>query len=92
MPGRYFTGDGAVRDRDGDIQILGRTDDVINVSGHRLGTAEVESALSLHRDVVEAAVVGFPHKVRGTRLGKEGVQAPSCDGVQLCVKCSPVCH
>jgi acetyl-CoA synthetase len=70
MPGRYFTGDGAVRDSDGDIQILGRTDDVINVSGHRLGTAEVESALALHKDVVEAAVVGYPHKIKG-----EGIYA-----------------
>ena len=64
FPGCYFTGDGAVKDRDGDIRILGRVDDVINVSGHRLGTAEVESALGLHTDVAEAAVVGFPHDIK----------------------------
>src|SRR5690606_21975646 len=60
-PGRYFTGDGARRDADGYYWITGRVDDVINVSGHRLGTAEVESALVLHEAVAEAAVVGFPH-------------------------------
>lgn len=68
MPGRYFTGDGAVRDKDGDIQITGRVDDVVNVSGHRLGTAEVESALALHTSVAEAAVVGFPHAIKGEGL------------------------
>lgn len=68
MPGRYFTGDGAVRDKDGDIQITGRVDDVVNVSGHRLGTAEVESAIGLHKDVAEAAVVGFPHSIKGEGL------------------------
>jgi acetyl-CoA synthetase len=64
-PGRYFTGDGARRDEDGDWWITGRVDDVINVSGHRLGTAEIESALVLHADVAEAAVVGMPHDVKG---------------------------
>ena len=64
-PGRYFTGDGARRDADGDYWITGRVDDVINVSGHRLGTAEVESALVAHTHVAEAAVVGFPHAVKG---------------------------
>jgi acetyl-CoA synthetase len=64
-PGRYFTGDGARRDEDGYFWITGRVDDVINVSGHRMGTAEVESALVLHEDVAEAAVVGFPHDVKG---------------------------
>jgi acetyl-CoA synthetase len=63
--GRYFTGDGARRDRDGYWWITGRVDDVINVSGHRMGTAEVESALVAHHDVAEAAVVGFPHDIKG---------------------------
>ena len=64
-PGKYFTGDGCRRDADGDYWITGRVDDVINVSGHRMGTAEVESALVLHDDVAEAAVVGFPHDIKG---------------------------
>jgi acetyl-CoA synthetase len=61
----YFTGDGAHRDADGYYWITGRVDDVINVSGHRLGTAEVESALVAHASVAEAAVVGFPHDIKG---------------------------
>ena len=65
FPGRYFTGDGARRDEDGYYWITGRVDDVINVSGHRMGTAEVESALVLHDTVAEAAVVGFPHDIKG---------------------------
>jgi acetyl-CoA synthetase len=65
FPGRYFTGDGARVDEDGDFWLMGRIDDVINVSGHRLGTAEVESALVSHHAVAEAAVVGFPHEVKG---------------------------
>jgi acetyl-CoA synthetase len=64
-PGYYFTGDGARRDKDGYYWITGRIDDVLNVSGHRLGTAEVESALVLHHAVAEAAVVGFPHDIKG---------------------------
>jgi acetyl-CoA synthetase len=64
-PGIYFTGDGARRDEDGYYWITGRVDDVINVSGHRMGTAEVESALVLHPAVAEAAVVGFPHEIKG---------------------------
>ena len=64
-PGSYFTGDGCRRDEDGYYWITGRVDDVINVSGHRLGTAEVESALVLHPKVAEAAVVGFPHDIKG---------------------------
>ncbi|MBN9286652.1 MAG: acetate--CoA ligase [Gammaproteobacteria bacterium 39-13] len=64
-PGFYFTGDGAYRDSDGDYWITGRVDDVINVAGHRLGTAEIESALVLHPAVAEAAVVGVPHPVKG---------------------------
>jgi acetyl-CoA synthetase len=64
-PGKYFTGDGARRDADGYYWITGRVDDVINVSGHRLGTAEIESALVGHQDVAEAAVVGYPHDIKG---------------------------
>ena len=65
FPGKYFTGDGARRDEDGYYWITGRVDDVINVSGHRMGTAEVESALVLHAKVAEAAVVGMPHEIKG---------------------------
>ena len=65
FPGKYFTGDGARRDADGYWWITGRVDDVINVSGHRMGTAEVESALVAHPKVAEAAVVGFPHDIKG---------------------------
>ncbi len=65
FPGKYFTGDGARRDADGYYWITGRIDDVINVSGHRMGTAEVESALVLHGHVAEAAVVGMPHPIKG---------------------------
>jgi acetyl-CoA synthetase len=67
-PGMYFTGDGARRDEDGYYWITGRVDDVINVSGHRIGTAEVESALVAHAKVAEAAVVGFPHEIKGQGL------------------------
>ena len=65
FPGRYFSGDGCRRDEDGYFWITGRVDDVINVSGHRMGTAEVESALVAHPDVAEAAVVGYPHDIKG---------------------------
>ena len=65
FPGYYFSGDGAERDADGDYKITGRVDDVINVSGHRMGTAEVEAALTSHPDVAESAVVGFPHDIKG---------------------------
>jgi acetyl-CoA synthetase len=64
-PGYYFTGDGASRDEDGYYRITGRVDDVLNVSGHRLGTAEIESALVLHALISEAAVVGYPHDIKG---------------------------
>jgi acetyl-CoA synthetase len=82
-PGCYFTGDGARRDADGDWWITGRVDDVINVSGHRIGTAEVESALVAHAKVAEAAVVGFPHDLKGQGIyayvtlvvGEEGSDA-----------------
>jgi acetyl-CoA synthetase len=69
-PGVYFTGDGARVDEDGDFWLMGRIDDVINISGHRLGTAEVESALVSHEAVAEAAVVGYPHDIKG-----EGIYA-----------------
>lgn len=65
FPGRYFTGDGARRDSEGRLRIIGRVDDVINVSGHRVGTAEVENAINEHPNVVESAVVGFPHEIKG---------------------------
>ena len=68
--GMYFTGDGAKRDHDGYLRILGRVDDVINVSGHRMGTAEVENAINEHEDVIESAVVGYPHDIKG-----EGIYA-----------------
>lgn len=65
FPGKYFSGDGARRDKDGYYWITGRMDDVLNVSGHRLGTAEIESALVAHKNVAEAAVVGYPHEIKG---------------------------
>jgi acetyl-CoA synthetase len=65
FPGYYFTGDGAKRDEDGYYRIIGRVDDVINVSGHRIGTAEVEDAINKHPFVVESAVVGYPHDIKG---------------------------
>ncbi|TDB67964.1 acetate--CoA ligase [Arundinibacter roseus] len=64
-PGLYFTGDGCLRDEDGYYRITGRVDDVINVSGHRIGTAEVENAINMHLGVVESAVVGYPHDIKG---------------------------
>ena len=68
FPGRYFSGDGCKRDKDGYYWITGRVDDVINVSGHRIGTAEIESSLVLHSNVSEAAVVGYPHEIKGQGL------------------------
>ncbi len=90
-PGYYFTGDGAKRDADGYYWITGRVDDVLNVSGHRLGTAEIESALVLHEKVAEAAVVGFPHEIKGQGIyayvtlmaGVEGSDALRQELVQL---------
>jgi acetyl-CoA synthetase len=64
-PNRYFTGDGCLRDEDGYYRITGRVDDVLNVSGHRIGTAEVENAINMHSDVIESAVVGYPHDIKG---------------------------
>jgi acetyl-CoA synthetase len=61
----YFTGDGCKRDEDGYYRITGRVDDVMNISGHRIGTAEVESAINMHPDIVESAVVGYPHEIKG---------------------------
>jgi len=82
FPGRYFSGDGCKRDDDGYYWITGRVDDVINVSGHRLGTAEIESALVLHNYVSEAAVVGYPHDIKGQGLYayvtlKKGIEVSS---------------
>ncbi|MGD2075949.1 MAG: acetate--CoA ligase [Gammaproteobacteria bacterium] len=90
-PGMYFSGDGARRDKDGYYWITGRVDDVLNVSGHRLGTAELESALVLHDDVAEAAVVGYPHDIKGQGIyayvtlvkGKEPSDAVKKELVQL---------
>jgi acetyl-CoA synthetase len=64
-PGYYFSGDGCLRDKEGNYRITGRVDDVLNVSGHRIGTAEVENAINMHTNVVESAVVGFPHDIKG---------------------------
>jgi acetyl-CoA synthetase len=61
----YFTGDGALKDEKGNYRITGRVDDVLNVSGHRIGTAEVENAINMHAGVVESAVVGYPHTIKG---------------------------
>ncbi len=67
-PGKYFTGDGCLRDDAGNYRITGRVDDVMNVSGHRIGTAEVENAINMHEGVIESAVVGYPHDVKGTGI------------------------
>jgi acetyl-CoA synthetase len=93
-PGYYFTGDGASRDADGDYWITGRVDDVLNISGHRMGTAEVESALVLHADIAEAAVVGYPHAIKGQGIycyvtpmaGVESTDQLLKELVNLCVR------
>ena len=93
-PGYYFTGDGARRDEDGYYWITGRVDDVLNVSGHRMGTAEVESALVLHEKIAEAAVVGYPHDIKGQGIycyvtpmtGVEPDEALRAELIKLCVK------
>ena len=93
-PGYYFTGDGAMRDEDGYYWITGRVDDVLNVSGHRMGTAEVESALVLHDKIAEAAVVGFPHDLKGQGIyayvtpmeGVEPTDELKAELIKLCVK------
>jgi acetyl-CoA synthetase len=92
-PGYYFTGDGASRDDDGYYRITGRVDDVLNVSGHRMGTAEVESALVLHHQIAEAAVVGYPHDIKGQGIyayvtpmqGVEPTEALRTELIALCV-------
>lgn len=81
-PGRYQTGDSAKVDEDGYVWIIGRTDDVIKVSGHRLGTAEVESAMTSYPDVVEAAAVGLPHEVKGQAIHAYAVLRPGVEGTQ----------
>jgi acetyl-CoA synthetase len=80
FPGLYFTGDGCRRDKDGYYWITGRVDDVLNVSGHRLGTAEIESALVAHPSVAEAAVVGFPHDIKGTGIFAYVHLTPEAEG------------
>ena len=80
FPGYYFTGDGCRRDEDGYYWITGRVDDVLNVSGHRLGTAEIESALVAHPLVAEAAVVGFPHDIKGTGIYAYVICKPEAEG------------
>jgi acetyl-CoA synthetase len=79
VDGMYTAGDGARRDERGYFWIMGRIDDVINVSGHRLGTMEVESALVAHASVVEAAVVGFPHDIKGTGIAAFVTLGPNAD-------------
>jgi len=82
-PGMYFTGDGAKRDHDGYLRILGRVDDVINVSGHRMGTAEVENAINEHPKVIESAVVGYPHDIKGQGIYAFAICESSEDAAQL---------
>lgn len=92
--GYYFTGDGALRDADGYLRITGRVDDVLNISGHRMGTAEIESALVQHKDISEAAVVGYPHPIKGQGIycyvtpvqGVEDSPELRAQLVQLCVR------
>ncbi|MDA9915665.1 acetate--CoA ligase [Luminiphilus sp.] len=93
-PGYYFTGDGALRDADGYLRITGRVDDVLNISGHRMGTAEIESALVQHKDISEAAVVGYPHPIKGQGIycyvtpvqGVEDSPELRAQLVQVCVR------
>ncbi|MEA5557676.1 acetate--CoA ligase [Nodularia spumigena] len=94
IPGMYFTGDGARRDTDGYFWVMGRVDDVINVSGHRLGTMEVESALVSHEAIVEAAVVGMPHEIKGTGIaafvtlanGFDPADAPAAERLKAAIR------
>lgn len=79
----YFTGDGCMRDEDGYYRITGRVDDVINVSGHRIGTAEVENAINMFSDVVESAVVGYPHPIKGQGIYAFVILSKKIDDVQL---------
>lgn len=82
-PGLYFTGDGCRRDEDGFYRITGRVDDVINVSGHRLGTAEVENAINQHPDIVESAVVGYPHTIKGQGIYAYVISTKTHDDEQM---------
>lgn len=81
-PGKYFTGDGAKRDQNGNYRITGRVDDVINVSGHRIGTAEVEDAIDEHSMVIESAVVGFPHEIKGQGIMAYVITTKNCEEKQ----------
>ena len=82
-PNQYFTGDGALRDEDGNYRITGRVDDVLNVSGHRIGTAEVENAINMHHGVVESAVVGYPHEIKGQGIYAYVIYNGNLDGEDL---------
>jgi acetyl-CoA synthetase len=82
-PGLYFTGDGALKDQQGNFRITGRVDDVLNVSGHRLGTAEVENAINMHAGVVESAVVGYPHDIKGQGIYAYIIMEQLHDDLQL---------
>jgi acetyl-CoA synthetase len=82
-PGLYFTGDGCLRDQDGYYRITGRVDDVLNVSGHRIGTAEVENAINMFSDVIESAVVGYPHDVKGQGIYAFVICTPHLDDAEL---------
>jgi acetyl-CoA synthetase len=82
----YFTGDGCRRDEDGYYRITGRVDDVINVSGHRIGTAEVESAINMHSDIVESAVVGFPHDIKGQGIYAYVISTKQHDDLEMLKK------
>src|SRR5205085_6224395 len=82
-PDLYFTGDGALRDENGFYRITGRVDDVLNVSGHRIGTAEVENAINQHPDIVESAVVGYPHPIKGQGIYAYVIATKEIDDLKL---------
>jgi acetyl-CoA synthetase len=82
----YFTGDGCRRDEDGYYRITGRVDDVMNVSGHRIGTAEVESAINMHFDIVESAVVGYPHDIKGQGIYAYVISTKEHDDIEMLKK------
>ena len=86
FPGKYFTGDSAKRDAEGRYRVIGRVDDVINVSGHRIGTAEVENALNEHELVIESAVVGFPHEIKGQGIYAFVITQEAVDSIDDFVK------
>jgi acetyl-CoA synthetase len=79
----YFTGDGCLRDEEGNYRITGRVDDVLNVSGHRIGTAEVENAINMHTGVIESAVVGYPHDIKGQGIYAYVIYNGSHDDLEL---------